>query len=93
MPLMIMYVVWGILFFTFPLVKDVAHTKVFYTCWVLLFYLVMSGHYVLIQGAVFLATVSSLSFRVSLTVGDITFYLTQILGTRSTRISGHNGEQ
>ncbi len=76
MPLMIMYLLWGILFFTFPLVEDVAHTKVFYTCWVLLLYFMMSGHYVLIQGAVrklygstylatiyasvFLATVSSL---------------------------------
>ncbi len=75
-----MYVLWGILFFTFPLVEEVAHPEVLYGFWVLLLYLVMSGHYVLIQGAVgkmygsmclatiyatvFLATVSSLSFRV-----------------------------
>ncbi len=69
----------------------------------------MSDHYVLIHGvvrkiygctylatiyaSVFIATVSSFSFRVPLTFGDITFFLTHIEGGRGANISGPSSEQ
>ncbi len=65
----------------------------------------MSGHYVLIHGVVrkiygctylasmFLATVSSFSLSVPLTFGDITFFLTHIVGARGANIKGPKSEQ
>ncbi len=99
-----MYVLWALLFATFPLVEVMVYPKAFYACWVLMLFFVMSGHYVLIQGAVgrlygkthlstiyacaFLATVCSMLFKAPITPGDITFSSTLIVDPRSARITG-----
>ncbi len=89
-----MFALWALLFGTFPCLAFVGEKKAFYGVWVLFLYFVMSGHYIIIQGAVGrifgrqnLATIYACAFTA--TVSDKKTDHTHLpSGTRRT----HSGE-